>query len=42
MMPFKRYQEGCHKVSCLEVQICSYIPTEEHDVPLDMIVTEKE
>jgi 5-formyltetrahydrofolate cyclo-ligase len=38
----KDTKEGCHKVGiAFEVQICSHIPTEEHDVPLDMIVTEE-
>lgn len=38
----KNTKKECHKVGiAFEIQICPYIPAEEHDVPLDMIVTEK-
>lgn len=38
----KNTRKECHKVGiAFEIQICQHIPKEEHDVPLDMIVTEK-
>lgn len=38
----KKTRRGCHKIGiAFELQICYHIPIEEHDVLLDMIVTEK-
>ncbi|TYQ12939.1 UNVERIFIED_CONTAM: 5-formyltetrahydrofolate cyclo-ligase [Acetivibrio alkalicellulosi] len=38
----RELKEGCYKVGiAFELQICYHIPVEKHDVPLDIIVTEK-